>query len=71
MIPIAMSAFADERIREMHATAARSRLIALARCCQPTTWVRAATRARATLAAATNWIRRGQLGPAANYCTCP
>jgi hypothetical protein len=68
MNPIAMSALADEHIRDLHRTAARYRLAALARCCQPATWRRAASRARTSLSA---WGRRGQLGPAANYCTCP
>lgn len=71
MNPIAMSALADERIRDMHASAAHSRLIALARCCQPSAWAHATTRAHAALTATAEWVRRGQLGPSGNYCACP
>jgi hypothetical protein len=33
-----LTALADEHIRDLHATAARERLAALARCCRPSTW---------------------------------
>jgi hypothetical protein len=64
------SALAAEHLRDLQTTAARSRLGRLARCCQPANWRRAATRVRVTAARARNWVRRGQLSPAANYCGC-
>lgn len=62
-------ALADERIRDLHATADRYRLSALARGNQPTAWQRATTRAHTARIRLATWIRRGQLGPAPNYCT--
>jgi hypothetical protein len=39
-----------ERTRELHREAANARLAALVRCCRPSTWARAAQRARAAAA---------------------
>lgn len=71
MNPYSMSALADERVHDLHVAAARYRLSVLARCCQPSTWLRALSRARATRQAFADWASRGQLGPARNYCACP
>jgi hypothetical protein len=65
MLPLSQ-ALADEHIRDLHAQAARSRLMALATCCSPRTWRRTATR---VAAAARDWVRRGQLGPLTTCCS--
>lgn len=43
------SALADERIRDLQADARHRRLLALASCCRPAAWHRAASRLRAAL----------------------
>ncbi len=70
MNPFLVSALADERIRDMHRTAARRRLVALVRCCRPAAWRRTATRARVAAAATIERLRGRSLGPAENYCAC-
>jgi hypothetical protein len=60
-------ALAEEYIRDLHAAADRSRLLAIARCCHPATWRLAARRARSAIG---TWLRAGRLGPQPNYCAC-
>jgi hypothetical protein len=64
------SALAAEHIHDLQLAGQRRRLAALARCCQPAAWKRAGGRIGATAASAAAWLRRGQLGPADNYCGC-
>ena len=61
-------ALAEEHIRDLHNAADRSRLVALARCCQPAAWASAVKRATN---AVRSWLHAGQLGPQPNHCACP
>jgi hypothetical protein len=47
LTPYAAQLIADDRAAELQRRAATERLAALARCCRPSTWVRAARRAAA------------------------
>jgi hypothetical protein len=61
-------ALAEEHLRDLRAAADRSRLVAFARSTSPTPRHRAVPGAAAALTRLSDWIRRGQLGPAPNYC---
>ncbi len=47
LTPYAAQLIADDRATELQRHAATARLIALARCCRPSTWVRATRRVAA------------------------
>ena len=64
------AALAEEHIRDLRSAAARYRLIALARCCRPAAWQRAATRARAALTRLADWVSRGQVSPPSICAIC-
>lgn len=65
------SALAAEHTHDLRRAACASRLVALVRCCQPTVWARTAGRAAAVVSRLHAALRRSQLGPVNNYCTCP
>ena len=64
------SGLAAEHARDLRAAAARRRLVALARCCQPASWRRAVTHTRNAVAATRDWIGRGQLRAAPACVDC-
>jgi len=57
---------AADRMAEAQRHAAAARLAAIARCCQPSTWARAARRATAAVTALRNALRSDR--PAATPC---
>ena len=53
-----LEVLAADRGRELRREAATARLVALVRCCRPSTWSRATRRATEAVTALRSWLRR-------------